>query len=340
MAEVDRAELYEALKLVKPGLANRELIEQATSFLLLDGKVMTYNDEISVSHPVESLAGFRGAVSAYELYNLLDQIKRDTIVIEQTENEIRISAGKTIEAGLSFESEIKLPVEDLTRDKEWRELPDGFKDALETAVYSCSKDVSQPALTGVHIDGTLIESSDNVRLSQVRLSEEVPFSPLLIPWTSVEDLIGYDLKEIGKDDKEGWVHFRTAAGTTISCRLIEARYPDTSRIADVQGTEIELPRRLIDVLQRAKVFAKREHLLDEEVEVELSDKQMTIKGHSEAGWFREKIRLKYDGKPASFSVHPRFLNDICERTNVCVLSDNRMKFSNDNWLHIIALKNR
>ena len=48
-------DLVEALEVVKPGLANKDLIEQTTSFAFINGNVVTYNDEISISSPIEDL---------------------------------------------------------------------------------------------------------------------------------------------------------------------------------------------------------------------------------------------------------------------------------------------
>ena len=48
-------------------LANRELIEQSTSFAFMKNLVVTYNDEISITHPVEGL-NLTGAIKADEFY--------------------------------------------------------------------------------------------------------------------------------------------------------------------------------------------------------------------------------------------------------------------------------
>ena len=46
-----KAELIKALEAVRPGLANKEMIEQSTSFAFMKDRVVTYNDEISISYP-------------------------------------------------------------------------------------------------------------------------------------------------------------------------------------------------------------------------------------------------------------------------------------------------
>ena len=68
--KLNKTDLQKALEIVKPGLANKEMIEHSTSFAFIGGRVVTYNDEISLSHPVEGLE-IEGAIHAEELYKLL-----------------------------------------------------------------------------------------------------------------------------------------------------------------------------------------------------------------------------------------------------------------------------
>jgi len=53
--KINKNELKNALEIVKPGLANKEIIDQSTSFAFMNDCIVTYNDEISVSHPVKDI---------------------------------------------------------------------------------------------------------------------------------------------------------------------------------------------------------------------------------------------------------------------------------------------
>ena len=50
--KINKQQFIEALELVKPGLAAKEIIEQSTSFVFRAGQVITYNDEVAVHAPV------------------------------------------------------------------------------------------------------------------------------------------------------------------------------------------------------------------------------------------------------------------------------------------------
>src|SRR5690554_5571655 len=122
--QVKKAELQAALEKVKPGLADRELIEQATSFAFMNGRVVTYNDEISISHPVQDL-DVEGAIKAEALYSFLNRVKQDIITIDVDDNQVKIKAGRS-KAGLVLEKEVKLPVEEVGEIGKWMPLPEGF----------------------------------------------------------------------------------------------------------------------------------------------------------------------------------------------------------------------
>ena len=88
--KINKTELQLALEKVKPGLASKEVIEQSTSFAFMGNRVVTYNDEISISHPVKGLE-VMGAVKAQALYSFLSKVKRDEIDVEWEENQLGIS---------------------------------------------------------------------------------------------------------------------------------------------------------------------------------------------------------------------------------------------------------
>jgi len=111
-----RQDLVEALEIVKPGLASNELLEQTTSFAFSEGNVYTYNDEISISHPVEGLEDFEGAIEAEHLYKFLKRTTRPGITLTPKKESLLVKSGRA-QAGLHMKEEIKLPIETIKRKK-------------------------------------------------------------------------------------------------------------------------------------------------------------------------------------------------------------------------------
>jgi len=334
--KINKQELLDALSIVRPGLANKEMIAQSTSFAFLNGRVVTYNDEISISHPVQNL-DIEGAVKANELYELLNKIKKDEIDFEMTESEIRIKAGRS-KAGLTLKQEVTLPLEEIGEQGKWKKLPDQFQEALKFTSFSCSNDMSMPVLTCIHVDKktSCAISSDNFRLTYHNLGGTLPINSFLIPASSVKELIKYLITHIAEG--QGWVHFKTKEDTIFSCRIFEDTYPDTSKMFNVQGNEIHLPKSMEAILERAQVFARAEHFLDEQVLIKLGDKKFTIRSEGVTGWFEETANTKYSGEEIEFYANPVFLKDICSKVQSCILSKSSMKFVGKDWEHIIALK--
>jgi len=143
--QIKRTELKEALEIVKPGLASKEIIEQSTSFAFMGDKVVTYNDKISMSHPVKGL-DITGAVKADEMYQLLSKLKADEMSLEVQDNEIIIKAGKST-AGLMLAGEITLPLDQIDEIDKMLPIPDGFLEGIRLAVQSCARDMSREVLT-------------------------------------------------------------------------------------------------------------------------------------------------------------------------------------------------
>ncbi len=335
--KVLKSELIKALEVVKPGLANKELIEQATSFAFMGDRVVTYNDEISISHPVPDL-DITGAVKAEELYQLLGKLKTDEVTFEVAENEVRITSGRA-KAGIVLQQEIRLPLEELGSFDKWKRVPKNLKEAFKFTMFSAAKDMSRPVLTCLNVTDEYVESCDNLRLTRYQLNGALPVDGFLIPASSVRDLIRYDFSAIAAT--EGWVHFKTKEGTVFSTRIFEDQYPNVEHLLDMEGESFELPKGLDDVLKRAEVFAKRPNILDEQVVVRLTPKELSIRSEDTTGWFEEKLALDKGAaapsKEVEFAINPGSLNDMYKRQPACELAPDRMKFAGEGWEHVVAL---
>ncbi len=335
--EIKRKILQDALEIVKPGLAGKELIQQTTSFAFIKGVVITYNDEISVQHPLPELKELTGAVYAEELYKLLNKLKGDDIEVEFTENELRLTSGRT-KAGMSLQSEIKLPLNEEIKNKgDWKVLPDRFIEFLKFCVSSCSKDMSKPILTCIHVNSSgLIESSDGYKLAHCTLEEDMPVPTFLLPSSSAIEVIRLNPTEISYG--KGWIHFKTEEGTILSCRIFEDKYPDTTPHLKIDGKKLILPSSLGETLERANIFAKRDQILQETVEIALSKNRLIVSSKSETGWFSETLNIKYDGPEITFWVSPYLLKGVLNETQSCLYEPIKLKFEGNGWCYISMLK--
>jgi len=337
--KIQKAELLAALDKVKPGLATIDRIEQATHFAFMGDRVVTYNDEISVSCKVAGM-DLTGAVDAKHLYAFLNKVKKPELITETTDNEIRLKVGKGT-AGLAFMDEVTLPLHELGEIDKWSALPNGFMDALLFCRFSCFKNMSRPILTCVHVGSDFVESCDNTRLTYLLLNEKNPVPDFLIPGSTVSLLAKYDVSKIATS--EGWVHFQTAdGGLTFSCRVFEDNYPDTTAIREeVEGaTEVILPKDLPTVLGKVEVFAHNEEENKDRTEIKLSKKKFTVRSQNQVGWYEETLPVRYTGEELRFKTNPAFLVDMLSKTDRCAIGEKKIRFGaveEDGWTHIIAL---
>jgi DNA polymerase III sliding clamp (beta) subunit (PCNA family) len=332
--KVDKKQLKGALEIVKPGLANKETIEQTTSFAFLGDRVVTYNDEISISHPIAGLE-LTGAVQAEEMYQLLNKVKTDEIELTITDTEIQITSGRTT-AGLALKL-VKLPLEEVEGEKNWKALPKDFIHFAKFAMDSCSTDMSTPKLTCIcaHSNGC-IEGSDGYRIAKCQLKEEMPVKTFLVPSSFIPVLANLQPTKIAEG--EGWIHFKTELNTEISCRIYDEEYPDTSSMTKVKGHTVLLPHSTSEVLDRAMVFSKRSHFLDEVVLIVIEKNRIKVSSESKAGWFKEEINIHYDGPQIAFKITPTLLKDILEETQACIYNDKALKFEGEGWVYVMALR--
>jgi len=334
--KINKTELQKALEKVKPGLSSKELVEQSTSFAFMGGRIITYNDEISISHPVKDL-NVTGAVKAQSLYAFLSKIKRDEIILEWEENQVVIKAGRS-KAGLVLEQEIKLPVEEVGEIGKWVELPEGFLNALRFCYPCCSKDMSRPILTCVYVSGKEMQASDSFQIVKYQLEKKIPVKPFLLPASAAHELVKYDVKEIAEGS--GWYHFKTEDGTIFSSRVFDGEFPSIAKLLEFDGVEIAFPKTSIQALDRAQVFAKNSDFagIMATVEVEVYKDQIKFASKDESGWFEETIKTNYKGDKIKFITGAGFLiNLLTHSSSSCVYGENRIKFNGENWTHVIAV---
>lgn len=331
--KIKKTDLQKALEIVKPGLAHKEIIEQSSSFAFLGDRVVTYNDEISVSHPIQGL-DLTGAIRAEELYEFLKRSKAKEIALKITDNELLLKAGKA-KAGLTLQSEIVLPLDEVNEDKAWEDLPEDFTHNLMFVKDSASRDMSRRVLTCVHVTENFLETSDGFQIMRL-MQEGWPFTDYLIPAENIPEIHKIEPTQVA--ESEGWLHFRNPGGTELSCRVLVDKFPDTGNHFNVKGQKVVFPDSMAEILDRVMVFTKKDHFMDEEMEIKFKDNTLLVSGKNEYGWFKEKAPVKHKGDGGSFWITPSLLQNILKRSSKCILGDEKIKFDGDGWEYVAVLK--
>jgi len=311
-----KADLQKALEIAKPGLSNKEQqIEQTNHFAFIAGRVVTYNDEISVSHPVEGLE-IEGAVKADVLYSIISKIKAEDIDLSVNESEVVIKSGK-MTASIALQHEVSLPLEEVSDMGKFKKIPDNLITLLHLAAGACPSGMDRPVLTCVNVMDNVVQASDGFKIIEGTLSSKLPVESFLIPAPAAMKVCTMNPNRISVT--ESWVHFKNSEGTTISCRTFEDTYPAISHILSVKGDKVTLPTVMPEILERAWVFAVRESASLEVLNVILTKKKITVKSQSDYGKFEESAIIKFDGAESEFSISPYLLKGILKQTLECII---------------------
>lgn len=335
MNTINREELIESLTKVKPGLAQKELIEQSSHFIFEEGRIWTYNDQIAISQSFKS--HLVGAVKADEFYKLLNKLDDENLEIAVQEGEFLIQ-GKTVTAKIKIDPEIKLqPIQAPgTNSKSWQTLPEDFTDAISLCLFSASRNMIRPELTCLYVTGKTVFSTDTFRATKREMQSKVK-EDFLLPAIAAKELVKYNVHKVFTDT-EGWLHFTNKEHTMFSCRTFaDVKYPEKIwDFFDIKGEKIDLPDSFEQVIDRVSTLVTADFDLDRFVNLIIEKNFLTCKGKGPHGSVSEKIDIDYNGKEIKIKVHPGFLMEILKQLNSMTIGE-RLLFQGDNFEHAICL---
>jgi DNA polymerase III sliding clamp (beta) subunit (PCNA family) len=329
---MNKSSLLKALEVVKPGLSNKDTVEQTDTFGFKNGRVTTYNDEISISHPVD--IDVEGCIKAEELYAFLKKVKGDEIEISLENNEIQFKAGRA-KAGLTLNSKVSQPLGEIDAPKKWMPLPENFSLAIKMAAEVVKKDITQPILNCVHLKSNYVESTDNYRIYRYKFDNFNIGHSMLLPAKSAKELIKINPTEISVGDE--WIILRNKENTEFACRTKYGEFPNVIKFLKVKGEKITFPKSVLEIVDRAEVFAKRDDIFDEEITVEVKNEKIHFSSSSDTGWFKEYAKVKCEHN-FKFSMTPILFKDILNETRTSIFNGKTLKFSGNNWEYLALLK--
>jgi len=193
---MNRTDLITALKTVIPGVAKGDvLFTGADSFVFRNGLIQSYNDDISVTYPLDT--GINGAVKALELFKVLDKMSGSEVDLTISDNSLLVTDGVTELSMQLIEYDIEDLLNDLSiNELDWKNLPGG--------------------LTGIHCHGSDVVSSDNFRAMLVTLDGDLG-ETFTLPSGAVRELLKLDdLEQYAVT--ESWGHFMSSGGAVFSTR--------------------------------------------------------------------------------------------------------------------------
>jgi hypothetical protein len=331
MKKINRLELLRCLELTKPGISQREIVEQSSCFIFKGKKIITFNDEIACSYP--SPLDIKGAVQSAPLISVLQKMSQDDeLDVEATKTELRINGVKRY-AGIRLEKEILIPIDTLESPENWTKLPKDFSEALKIVKECAGKDETQFAMTCIHLHSDFIEACDNYQIIRYKIKTRIA-KDILVRKDSLSHVAELDATEFS--ETKHWIHFRSPSGLIISCRRYREEFPDMSKILKASGTPTILPKGLMQAAERAEIFSI-ENAEDNQVTISLVQNKIKVTGKGASGWYKEIKKIKYNGDDIIFTISPKLLVEIVKRHNECLISPTRLKVEDGKFTYVTCL---
>lgn len=338
--KVQKAEILAALTKVKPGLAKKEIVEQATHFVFVGNEIVTFNDQLCIMHPFECDAEF--SVKGEEFFKIISNIAEEEFTLTEADNTVKIKS-KSTKASLStvvgetatVTHLIEKIKADIAGKDFWKPLPKDFVDGLYLCAFSASRDLATGVRACVAIKGETVYSTDGLRASMYVYDSKM--DELLIPAKDAMELSKYKVKEYGISDN--WVHFRTKDGIVFNCKAMKGEYPykAVSNIFEDDEPTVSLPDTLKEAVSSVLILADGDMDINRIIQVEVESGKIICKAEKERGKMEKVVPFDYKGDDFKFAINPIFFNQILQHATGLNLYEDKAMFSSDNFWHIVSL---
>lgn len=194
-----------------------------------------------------------------------------------------------------------------------------LNDNINRSIFATAQDELRPVMNGIYFDLTAeslaIVASDGhklVRNKNFTIKSDAPASFILPkkPAQLLKSVLARDGSDvvIKFDDRNAEIHF---AGGTLSCRLIEGRYPNyNSVIPQGNPNQVTIDRRaLLGALRRVLPFASESSQLIR-FHLEIGKLELSSEDIDFATSAKESITCDYTGQPMSIGFKGSSLTEI------------------------------
>ncbi len=274
------------------------------------------NLDIAITHFTGAKVSKEGAITvpARLMQDFISSLPSGVIDIDLDDNKLHISTDQyrsTINGVAADEYPI-MPA--ITNGQKWTIGCSELKKALQQVIFAASTDEARPILTGVYIhsfEGKLfMVSTDSYRLAQKELKTTTDKVSLLIPASSLNDLLrvmgdGEEEVEITYDDQQ--VMFKLGEVELVT-RLIEGDYPDYRKLIPAKFSNQATLKKadFVNVTKVSSLFARESA---GSVTINVGDNKLSIESiASQVGENSAAAEAKVTGE-GSVTLNSRYVID-------------------------------
>ena len=324
--------MLNALKAVKPGIASKADIESMTYFYFTGKHVVTYNNVVSIQHPLKT--NFSAFVKATDIFNLLLKITSDTIETKFEKGKLHIKAGRVKTTLQTItDSDVVKRIEAISKQSQglkWFRLPENFSDAINLCKFAASTNESDQTLTCIDINGVDCIAADNSRAAHSKLDK--PMKKMLLKASEVKAL--FDIKPTGYSLNKSWLFFRNKKGCTFAIRNVQGNYPDFKSLFEFDGKTVQIPDEILEGVDIASIFTNED---TPRVHIEIVSGMCTVSVESDNGSFEFPCPIKYKGDGFSFNIDPSFLEEMMKHSTEITIHGEKAKIESGDFKIVTAL---
>lgn len=185
--KLSRTELVQGLQQVKGAVAQKGFVPILTHVLFSGNSVLGYDSEIGIkaklSTPIEP--GFN--VKATTFLQLLEQLEEEDVELEVEPKRITVKCGRHRSHIQQIMEEFPKPTVTV-QPQDWREVPAGFKEAVERCLLGVSGDENNRALSSLFVAGDKVYGGDGKQVVRCTVPG-LNVDPFLLPRKAVTELI-------------------------------------------------------------------------------------------------------------------------------------------------------
>ena len=276
------------------------------------------NLDIAITHYIGAKVSEEGSITvpARLMQDFISNLPSGIITLDLSDTKLNVTTDKyqSVVNGIMADDFPVMPA--ITKGKKWSISGKEFKKSLQQVVLAASSDETRPVLTGVLFntfgDNLFIAATDSYRLAEKRLTKTKEDVELLIPASSMQDLLrilGDNEEEVTVTHDEQQVLFQVGDIELVT-RLIDGKYPDYRKlIPEKFATEAVLQRSdLVNVTKVSSLFA-RESAGSVTIDVSEEEQSLSIRSvASQLGENTATATAKVTGS-GSITLNSRYLLD-------------------------------
>ncbi len=334
---MDRKKLLDVLKKVKPGIAEKDIVESMTYFYFSGKEVVTYNDKISILHPLET--DFNLFVKAADLYKIVSLSKADVLKIEEKGNNLNIRSPKmNVNLTTIIDEEIvdRIGLIDKSlKDVKWKKLPANFMENAVLCAFAAAKVEAESTLSCVYFNGENSMAFDNDQFASAKLAGKV--DEMFIKASQLSNLSSINPTMYVRT--KAWIHFKSTDGCIFSIRRIDGDFPqkDMEDALDFEGRTVDLSEDILEGTDIASIFVDT---MEPVVTIKITKGRCIVSVKSEGGGSQHRSKIEYEGADIEFNLNPDFLREMLNHSTTITIDDEstKAKLSTENFTMMTSLK--